>query len=358
MSADSSSGVARGRPDARASSRARFVDVDASRARMGDARPRATPRMSRVTSWTTSSASRRRTVTRAKDKRRKQERAAARKEQTASRRREVEDESADADEDAGTSSVERASGGGGESNELVFKALELGGSYKARTGRKLLEGNVMVHDAAKALFRAPFACASHDGNDVFDYGNKAALGLFEMSWDEFVGMRSTKSAAEDDGATQAERRALLDRAAERGVIENYSGVRVSSTGKKFRIQDATVWTISDGAGRKIGQAVRFDRVTRLNDDGSDGDVIVVNEEGDWVPYVAEPEPPAPEPIDVESVKARVATLEDEIKAQGNRVRGLKDGGATNDDPVVQAEVEVLKKLKSELASELEKIAAA
>jgi len=208
------------------------------------------------------------------------------------------------------------------------------------------------------LFRAPFACASHDVNDVFDYGNKAALGLFEMSWDAFVGTRSTKSAAEDDGATQAERRALLDRAAEMGVIENYSGVRVSSTGRKFRIENATVWTIADGDGEKIGQAVRFDRVTRLNEDGTDGDVVVVNEEGDWVPYVAEPEPAAPEPIDIESVKARVATLEEQVAAQGNRVRGLKDGGAKNDDPVVQAEVEVLKKLKSELASELEKITAA
>ncbi|ABO97999.1 predicted protein, partial [Ostreococcus lucimarinus CCE9901] len=140
---------------------------------------------------------------------------------------------------------------------MVFHALDLGLSYKKATGTKLVEGNVMVHDAARALFRAPFACASHDGNDVFNYGNQAALELWEMEWDAFVGMSSKKSADEADEATQAERRALLDRAASDGVIMNYSGVRVSSRGAKFRIEDATVWTMKDGDGNKTGQAVRF-----------------------------------------------------------------------------------------------------
>ena len=80
--------------------------------------------------------------------------------------------------------------------------MDLGGSYKTKTGEKLLTGNVMVHDAAKALFSAPFACASHDKDDVFNYGNKAALALWELPWEEFVGSLGDLASA-SDAATRA-----------------------------------------------------------------------------------------------------------------------------------------------------------
>jgi hypothetical protein len=68
------------------------------------------------------------------------------------------------------------------------------------------------------------------------------------------------------------------------VIRNYTGVRVSSTGRRFRIVDATVWTLQDPtSGAKVGQAVRFAKVTYLNDDDSDGDSFVVGKGGVWVP---------------------------------------------------------------------------
>ena len=226
-----------------------------------------------------------------------------------------------------------------------FHALDLGLSYKKATGTKLVEGNVMVHDAARALFRAPFACASHDGNDVFNYGNQAALELWEMEWDAFVGMSSKKSADEADEATQAERRALLDRAASDGVIMNYSGVRVSSRGAKFRIEDATVWTMKDGDGNKTGQAVRFDRVVRLQPDGSDGEVRVVNDEGHWVTRVDEPTGEAPA-VDA----AKIEELSAAVDAKAAEVRALKDAGLTNADDDVKAAVKVLLDLKSQLSA--------
>ena len=296
----------------------------------------------------------------ARDKsKRKNARAAAQKRSIAEReraRRERSSASAEDDDEDDARGGGEGVGSRGASNAYAFKALELAGSYTKVTGRKLLEGHFMVHEAAVVLYNAPFACASHDAEDVFDYGNKAALGLFELAFDDFVGMKSTKSADEADAATQAERRALLDEAAEKGVIENYSGVRVSSTGRKFRIEDATVWTLAAADGEKIGQAVRFDRVVRLNDDGSDGDTIIVNDQGEWVTEGEDDEAAAAEDVDVDKTKAWISSLEESIKAQGDAIRALKAEGKTNDDADVQAAVEILLSLKSELEIEQAKIA--
>jgi hypothetical protein len=284
---------------------------------------------------------------RAKDKKRKAARAAKQREFARDLATTTPRDGAAGDEDED----EAAIGSGGtsaarhETAEMVFHALDLGLSYKKATGTKLVEGNVMVHDAARALFRAPFACASHDGNDVFNYGNQAALELWEMEWDAFVGMSSKKSADEADEATQAERRALLDRAASDGVIMNYSGVRVSSRGAKFRIEDATVWTMKDGDGNKTGQAVRFDRVVRLQPDGSDGEVRVVNDEGHWVTRVDEPTGEAPA-VDA----AKIEELSAAVDAKAAEVRALKDAGLTNADDDVKAAVKVLLDLKSQLSA--------
>ncbi len=44
---------------------------------------------------------------------------------------------------------------------------------------------------------------------------------------------------------------------ENGYTNNYSGVRVSSTGKRFLIEDATIWNVLDNAGTYHGQAAMF-----------------------------------------------------------------------------------------------------
>ena len=212
-----------------------------------------------------------------------------------------------------------------------------------------------MHEAASALFNAPFVCASHDAEDTFNYGNKAALALWELDWDGFVGMKSTKSADVEDATTQAERRALLDKAASDGLITNYSGVRMSSTGKKFRVENATVWTMTNGDGVKTGQAVRFEKVVRLNADGSDGDAMVVNENGEWVKDVVA-SPAEDKVVDVDAVKALVAELSAQVEAQAAVVRELKDNGGTNADDDVKAAVSVLLDVKAKLSEAEAKLA--
>jgi len=41
---------------------------------------------------------------------------------------------------------------------------------------------------------------------------------------------------------------------EQGYIDNYSGVRISKTGKRFLLQNAIAWNLIDAQGGYRGQA--------------------------------------------------------------------------------------------------------
>ncbi|MBK8175291.1 MAG: MEKHLA domain-containing protein [Rhodospirillales bacterium] len=122
------------------------------------------------------------------------------------------------------------------------------------TGIELIAGNDA--DAGRWLFEAPFVVLSHDtqADPVFTYGNRAALTLFELNWRELVHMPSRLSA---EPLARPERTRLLDQVTVNGFIDDYAGVRVSRTGKRFRISTATVWTLITAAGSTVGQAAMF-----------------------------------------------------------------------------------------------------
>jgi predicted DNA-binding protein (UPF0251 family) len=50
---------------------------------------------------------------------------------------------------------------------------------------------------------------------------------------------------------------LLERVAAQGFIDDYTGVRIAKSGRRFRIQRATVWNLVDSSGRRVGQAATF-----------------------------------------------------------------------------------------------------
>jgi len=129
-------------------------------------------------------------------------------------------------------------------------------SFHALTGRNLIDPALAPEVAADALFHAPFVVLSHNtGPDpLLTYGNQSALELFELTWEELIQMPSRLTAEAPD---QAERARLLAQVAARGFIDNYAGVRVSRTGKRFRIEQATVWNLTDERGRFCGQAATF-----------------------------------------------------------------------------------------------------
>jgi hypothetical protein len=64
---------------------------------------------------------------------------------------------------------------------------------------------------------------------------------------------------------RAERANFLQRVREQGFITDYSGIRISSKGRRFRITQATVWNIIDAHGNYTGQAATFSKWEFLNE---------------------------------------------------------------------------------------------
>lgn len=133
-------------------------------------------------------------------------------------------------------------------------------SYQRLTGRSLvLHGD----DIASALWNAPRAIVAHgrEPDPVFFYGNALALSLFEIPFDQFVRLPSRFSA---EPLHRDERARLLDTVARDNFIDNYAGIRISATGRRFRIEQATVWNLVDQTGGIHGQAATFDRWTMID----------------------------------------------------------------------------------------------
>lgn len=135
-------------------------------------------------------------------------------------------------------------------------ALLLLESFRRLTGRDLLPASMNEAEVARRLYHAPFVVLSHDtaADPVFTYANLTAQRLFEMPWPRIVGLPSRYSA---EPLAREERQRLLERVASHGYIDDYRGVRVSSTGKRFWVQQATVWNLVDADGTIAGQAASF-----------------------------------------------------------------------------------------------------
>lgn len=133
-------------------------------------------------------------------------------------------------------------------------------SFLRVTGRPLVP---LEKQPATALWELPAAVVAHgtEADPVFFYGNRTALALFEMTAEAFVRLPSRLSA-ERGGREQRAR--LMERVTADNFVTGYSGVRVSATGKRFRIEDATVWNLLDAEGALRGQAAMFERWTPLD----------------------------------------------------------------------------------------------
>ena len=130
-------------------------------------------------------------------------------------------------------------------------------SYLRLTGRNLIEETPDDADSLRlALWEAPRAIVAHgtEADPVFFYGNRLALQLFDVSFDEFTRLPSRLSA---EPLAQEARVALLEKVTQNGFVENYSGMRIAKSGKRFMITDATVWNLLDEAGGYHGQAAVF-----------------------------------------------------------------------------------------------------
>lgn len=132
----------------------------------------------------------------------------------------------------------------------------LNGSYTRLLGTPLVPEGVDGADGAEWLYQhAPFAVMAHDGgaDPVFTYANRAAQRCFEYSWNEFLQLPSRFSA---EAPERAERQRLLDAVSRQGFVTGYRGVRIAKSGRRFWIEDGTIWQLYDEEGKVRGQAAR------------------------------------------------------------------------------------------------------
>lgn len=134
-------------------------------------------------------------------------------------------------------------------------------SYRRATGKSLIE-LTPGSTAAESLYNASFALLSHgtEEDPVLNYGNRTAQYLWEMDWNSFTAMPSRLTA---EPMERGVREAFMDDVRQKGYSDGYEGVRISGSGRRFRIERAIVWNVIDEEGMYRGQAATFPSWTWL-----------------------------------------------------------------------------------------------
>jgi hypothetical protein len=139
---------------------------------------------------------------------------------------------------------------------MLAHVAQLLDSYHALTGRRVYEGPEHGSTLARAVYHADFVLLSHgtESDPLFNYANLAAQRLFEMPWAQFVLTPSRESA---EPARQEARENVMRTVREKGYVDHYSGVRIAASGRRFTIEEATVWNVRSASGDLNGQAATF-----------------------------------------------------------------------------------------------------
>jgi hypothetical protein len=129
-------------------------------------------------------------------------------------------------------------------------------SYRHWLGRELIPRDGSPEDQARRLFEAPFVVVSHgtQSDPILNYGNRAALELWEFDLPRLL---ATPSRLTAEPMHRDERASLLERTRRDGYVDDYRGIRITATGRRFRIEQAIVWNLRGPNGEDAGQAATF-----------------------------------------------------------------------------------------------------
>lgn len=135
-------------------------------------------------------------------------------------------------------------------------------SYRRWLGKELIPRGDDPVDNARRLFLSPFVVVSHgtEADPILNYGNQVALDLWEIDIPTLLVTPSRQTA---EPVHRGERARLLERTTRDGYVDDYQGIRISTTGQRFRIERAIVWNLVDSRGERVGQAATFSEWTRL-----------------------------------------------------------------------------------------------
>ena len=144
-----------------------------------------------------------------------------------------------------------------------LRSSEIADSYARFLGEPLVEAT-SPGDLSEQLYFAPFVLVSHgcEPDPILNYGNQSALGLWNVDVETLCRMPSRLTA---EPIHRDERVAMLDRVTRDGYIDDYSGVRIAANGRRFLIEQATVWNVQSADKRPAGQAAMFTHWTWLDE---------------------------------------------------------------------------------------------
>ncbi|MGH7783552.1 MAG: MEKHLA domain-containing protein [Candidatus Binatia bacterium] len=133
---------------------------------------------------------------------------------------------------------------------------QLLGSFAHWVGRSLIDPDLSAVEQARRLYHAPFVVLSHNSaaDPILNYANQLGLTLFELTWSELTNLPSRQTA---EPVHQAERARLLNTVSTQGYIDDYRGVRIAKSWRRFIIEKAIVWNLIDDGGAISGQAATF-----------------------------------------------------------------------------------------------------
>jgi hypothetical protein len=147
----------------------------------------------------------------------------------------------------------------GPANGFLVEHIDrLCASYLRLLGRALIDTPLSGAARAQAVFNADFAVLSSglESDPLFNYANRTALDLFDLDWPRLLATPARESAEPEN---QAKRDQLMQQVRTQGYIEDYTGVRVAASGRRFVIECTTVWNVVDADDRYYGQAATFSR---------------------------------------------------------------------------------------------------
>jgi hypothetical protein len=142
-----------------------------------------------------------------------------------------------------------------ETAAWIHRTQVLLDSFEHWLHRPLYDRRGTPAEQSRALYFAPQVVVAHGLEDdpILNYGNQAALELWEMDLSTLL---QTPSRVTAEPAERATRQQMLERTHRHGFIDDYCGVRISRTGRRFLIRNAIVWNLLDH-GRPAGQAATF-----------------------------------------------------------------------------------------------------
>ena len=131
-------------------------------------------------------------------------------------------------------------------------------SYRHWMKQELIDRGVTFSEQSHQLFESSFVVVSHgmQNDPILNYGNRTALALWEMSWEELT---STRHASPPNLPIRKNVPRCFNGQHNMDSLMIIEESAFQRPGKRFLVERAIVWNVVDDQGQKQGQAATFSK---------------------------------------------------------------------------------------------------